>query len=184
MTAASLAALVGRWVMFNFGFGDVIDRFEKHFGAKITKVLFGIVGIALAIFLVAFTFKEAIYPLVLWIGSAVSGDPTTATAREGVSWIAMSIWLVSMLIVIVSSVQSSRILNRVLGEQERWIEAHEQAKKILADMDEYPPQFEMALAVAIEDLERATEENHAATKKRGRTPKNITPASDPSEPKA
>lgn len=143
MAAASYAASVGRWLMFNFGFGDVIDRFEKHFGPARTKLLLGIVAFTLAIFLIAFTVREAIYPAVAWTLSLLAGQPSEVA--RGLNWISTIIATLISVALIVVLARARNILADAKG-------LRDDAKALRSEAETALDQAQAALK-KVEDIE-------------------------------
>lgn len=87
---------LGRWLMFTFGFGDVIDRFEKHVGPGPTKWLLVLCGVGIVAAVTSFLIQTAqavLVPLFFEVGSWATGDRTIATYTAGFNLLSASIGL-------------------------------------------------------------------------------------------
>lgn len=97
--------------MFNIGFKDFIDKLEEYFGRRVTKFGIGLLGITILLFAVGFAVNTSVYPLALWIGAIVTGQPAVSDALSGISTVATVVWLVVILALVVSYFQHRRDLN-------------------------------------------------------------------------
>lgn len=108
---ATVSYRVGRWIMFNIGFKDFIEKLEEYFGRGVTKFGVGLLGIAILLFAVGFAVNASVYPLALWLGAIVTGQPAVSDALNGISTVATVVWLVVVLALVVSYFQHRRELN-------------------------------------------------------------------------
>lgn len=119
--------------MFSFGFGDVIDRLEKHFGSPITKVVLGTLTVLLLIFLFGLVVREVVDPFAKWLGGVVSGNPALADAREGVGTIAWAVWIASVAALVASYSQIKGYFFMLPRALEDAKSVHEEAGKVVAE---------------------------------------------------
>lgn len=109
---ATVSYRVGRWIMFNIGFKDFIEKLEEYFGKRVTKFSVGLFGLAILVFVVGYAVTASIYPLALWLGAIVTGQPDVANAINGISTAATIVWLAGVLALLVTYFQQRRHIMR------------------------------------------------------------------------
>ncbi len=105
--------------MFNFGFGDVVDRIEKYFGPTVTKIVLFVLVTAAVLLVVGVTAQQVLVPFVTWLYALFTGNPDYAETRIGISWIATIVWAVVTLAFVVTAFRMRRQFLDFLGKQER-----------------------------------------------------------------
>jgi len=103
---------LGRWLMFNIGFRELIEKCEEYFGKGITKLGVSVIGASVVIFVVGFAFANSVYPVMTWLGAVVSGNPALTTAKTGADWIVSIVWLVVVLALVAGVLDLRRFVNQ------------------------------------------------------------------------
>lgn len=97
--------------MFNIGFKDFIEKLEEYFGKGVTKFAVALFGLAILVFVVGYAVTASVYPLALWLGAIVTGQPNVSEAINGISLVATVVWLVVVLALAVTYFQHRKDLN-------------------------------------------------------------------------
>jgi len=166
--------------MVNLGFRDLIEKLEEYFGRTASKALVGIAAVSVMIFVVGYAVQNSIYPLVLWVGGVLSGNPALSSATQSINWLVTAIWIVLVVAMIVTIVQF---------RLQFWntIETHDRAQRVVSSVEHFRDELQRLLREypdeagphVIEMLNRLTAED---AKKAENARKKFHPLSSRSPP--
>lgn len=110
--------------MVDLGFKDLIDRFEKHFGERLTAIALGMLMLCFVLLVAGLTTQTVLIPLFSHLGAFLLGGESTRQIAAGFNF---SVFVVVLAFIIYMSFQVFFSRKRIRAWERKHAETERQA---------------------------------------------------------